>query len=101
MAIRIGMIGTGWFGKKHAEILSAMDGVQIAAVCGTSKAKAAHMAAELSIPSSFDKVTDMLDAGPLDAVYISVPPLSHGEMELQRNRLLLQHSNQLLSDCRL
>jgi myo-inositol 2-dehydrogenase/D-chiro-inositol 1-dehydrogenase len=83
MTVRVGIIGTGWFGKKHAEILAAIEGVQIVAVCGTSKAKAAAMAAELSIPSSFDNVKDMLDAGPLDAVYISVPPMSHGEMELQ------------------
>lgn len=83
MSLRIGIIGTGWFGKKHAEILSAMEGVQVEAVCGTSKAKAADMAAELSIPNSFDNVTDMLDAGQLDAVYISVPPMAHGEMELQ------------------
>jgi len=82
MTVRVGIIGTGWFGKKHVEILNAIQDVQVVAVCGTSKAKAADMAAELSIPSSFDNVKEMLDAGPLDAVYISVPPMSHGEMEL-------------------
>jgi predicted dehydrogenase len=83
MTLKIGIIGTGWFSKVHAAILSKMDGVQIQAVTGTSKAKAAALAAEFNIPASFDKVTEMLDAERLDAVYILVPPMSHGDIETQ------------------
>lgn len=46
MTLKIGMIGTGWFSRKHADILSKMDGVQIQAICGTSKEKAADMASD-------------------------------------------------------
>jgi myo-inositol 2-dehydrogenase/D-chiro-inositol 1-dehydrogenase len=83
MTLRIGLIGTGWFSKVHAAILAEMDGVQIQAVTGTSKAKAAALAEEFNIPASFDNVTEMLDAERLDAVYILVPPMSHGDIEKQ------------------
>jgi myo-inositol 2-dehydrogenase/D-chiro-inositol 1-dehydrogenase len=83
MTLRIGIIGTGWFSKVHAAILVKMDGVKIQAVTGTSKAKAAAFAAEFNIPNSYDNVTEMLDAVGLDAVYILVPPMSHGEIETQ------------------
>jgi predicted dehydrogenase len=83
MTIKIGIIGTGWFSNVHAKILSNMEGVMLQAVCGTSKAKAAAFAVEFDIPTSFENVDEMLDAGRLDAVYILVPPMSHGEMELK------------------
>ncbi|QGQ97491.1 gfo/Idh/MocA family oxidoreductase [Paenibacillus psychroresistens] len=83
MTVQVGIIGTGWFSKVHAEILTNMEGVKLQAVCGTSQEKAAALAAEFNIPTSFDNVKDMLDAGKLDAVYILVPPMSHGDMELQ------------------
>ena len=67
----------------HVKILSEMEDVQIQAVCGTSKAKAEEFASAYSIPSSYESVSEMLDAERLDAVYILVPPMSHGEFEMQ------------------
>lgn len=81
--LHIGLIGTGWFSKVHANILYEMEDVQIQAVCGTSKAKAEEFASVWSIPSSYENVSEMLDAERLDAVYILVPPMSHGEIEMQ------------------
>lgn len=81
--LHIGIIGTGGFSKMHAKILSEMEDVQIQAVCGTSKAKAEEFASAYSIPSSYESVSEMLDAERLDAVYILVPPMSHGEFEMQ------------------
>ena len=42
MTLRIGIIGTGWFSKVHADILSNMDGVDVTAFVGTSLEKAAQ-----------------------------------------------------------
>ncbi|MCY9668593.1 Gfo/Idh/MocA family oxidoreductase [Paenibacillus alginolyticus] len=81
--LHIGIIGTGGFSKMHAKILTEMEDVQIQAVCGTSKAKAEEFASGFSIPSSYESVSEMLDAEHLDAVYILVPPMSHGEFEMQ------------------
>lgn len=52
MKLYIGMIGTGWFSKVHAQILSEMENVQIQAVCGTNKAKAEELASELTFPQA-------------------------------------------------
>lgn len=83
MALHIGIIGTGWFSKVHGDILAGMDGVQIKAVSGTSAAKAQALADRYPGASGFGNLTDMLDAQKLDAVYICVPPMAHGEIEGQ------------------
>ncbi|WP_100405817.1 Gfo/Idh/MocA family protein [Bacillus solitudinis] len=83
MALEIGIIGTGGFSQLHAGILSEMDGVRMSAFCGTSKEKAGRMAAEFHGAKAYDQITDMLDGIKLDAVYICVPPMAHGEIEAQ------------------
>ncbi|TXK84418.1 Gfo/Idh/MocA family oxidoreductase [Paenibacillus sp. N3.4] len=83
MKLLIGIIGTGWFSKVHAKILSEMEEVQLQAVCGTSIVKAQELASEFNIASSYDNVSEMLEKERLDAVYILVPPMSHGEIEMQ------------------
>ncbi|WP_019419551.1 Gfo/Idh/MocA family protein [Paenibacillus sp. OSY-SE] len=80
--MRIGIIGTGWFSKVHAGILSGMEGVQVKAICGTSAEKAQQMASRYGA-SGYGQLSDMLDGERLDAVYICVPPLAHGEVERQ------------------
>ncbi|WP_059050121.1 Gfo/Idh/MocA family protein [Paenibacillus senegalimassiliensis] len=83
MALHIGIIGTGWFSKVHGDNLAAMDGVQIKAVGGTSAAKAQALADRYPGAIGFGNLADMLDAQKLDAVYICVPPMAHGEIEAQ------------------
>ncbi|OCT15478.1 oxidoreductase [Paenibacillus pectinilyticus] len=83
MKLRIGMIGSGGFSKMHAKLLAERDDVQIVAVCGTSKAKAEAFAMAWEIPSSYESFSEMLDGESLDAVYILVPPMSHGEYEMK------------------
>jgi myo-inositol 2-dehydrogenase/D-chiro-inositol 1-dehydrogenase len=81
--LRIGLIGTGGFSKMHAGILTGMNDVQLVAVCGTSLAKAEAFTAACGIPSSYESLDEMLDGERLDAVYILVPPMSHGEYEMK------------------
>lgn len=82
MTLKIGIIGTGYFSKFHAAILSEMAGVKIAAICGTSSEKASAMASNFTDAKGYYNLVDMLDAEHLDAVYICVPPMGHGEIEL-------------------
>lgn len=82
MPLKIGLIGTGWFSKKHADMLSKMDGVQVQAICGSSVEKAELMAKDYGA-KSYGQLTEMLDKEKLDAVYICVPPFAHGEIEQQ------------------
>ncbi|WP_334072274.1 MULTISPECIES: Gfo/Idh/MocA family oxidoreductase [Paenibacillus] len=81
MELNIGIIGTGWFSKVHGDILAGMDGVRVAAILGTSGAKAEEMASRYPGARGYAGLTDMLDREKLDAVYICVPPMAHGEIE--------------------
>lgn len=83
MALKIGMIGTGWFADMHAKMLAGMEDVQVAAVCGSSLEKAERMAGQYAGAAAYARAADMLDGTPLDAVYVCVPPFAHGEMELE------------------
>lgn len=81
--MKIGMIGTGGFSRKHADIFTGIKDVKLQAVCGTSKEKSAAFAAEYGDANTYDNVTYMLDREKLDAVYICVPPFAHGDAEKQ------------------
>ena len=83
MAFNIGMIGTGWFSRVHADILSNMDGVNVAAFVGTSQEKAEQAVRGYDGAKAYSNVEQMLDATKPDAVYICVPPFAHGEIEAQ------------------
>jgi len=82
MTLQIGIIGTGGFARKHAQLLSGMEGVTVSAVCGSSKEKADQMAQDYPNAKGYETVHHMLDDRKLDAVYICVPPFAHGEIEL-------------------
>lgn len=83
MTIKVGIIGTGYFSMFHAKILSELADVEITAIYGTSIEKAELMAAKFTHAKGFDNLYSMLDTIRLDAVYICVPPMSHGEIELE------------------
>ncbi|WP_346267684.1 Gfo/Idh/MocA family oxidoreductase [Sporosarcina sp. E16_3] len=80
--IKVGIIGTGYFSMFHAKILSEIVGVELIAIYGTSIEKAKSMASKFTNARGYDKLEDMLDSNLLDAVYICVPPMAHGEIEL-------------------
>ncbi|MFD1954174.1 Gfo/Idh/MocA family protein [Paenibacillus thailandensis] len=82
MTLQIGIVGTGWFGRMHAEKLAATEGVRVAAFCGTSREKADEAAMPYRDAKGYASLADMLDDRKLDAVYICVPPFAHGELEL-------------------
>ncbi|WP_028563873.1 Gfo/Idh/MocA family protein [Paenibacillus pinihumi] len=81
MTLKVGLIGTGWFSKMHGELLAAEEGVEVAAICGSSKEKADELSRQFDDARGYGKITDMLDSRKLDAVYICVPPFAHGEIE--------------------
>ncbi|MCJ8012862.1 Gfo/Idh/MocA family oxidoreductase [Paenibacillus sp. KQZ6P-2] len=80
MTLQIGIIGTGWFSQVHADILAGAEGVKVQAFLGTSKEKAEQKARAYGA-AGYGDLHEMLDAERLDAVYICVPPMSHGPIE--------------------
>lgn len=85
MTLQIGIIGTGWFSQVHADILAATEGVRVQAFLGTNKEKAEQKARKYGA-ASYGDLHEMLDAEHLDAVYICVPPMSHGAIEEELTR---------------
>ncbi|WP_339220837.1 Gfo/Idh/MocA family oxidoreductase [Paenibacillus sp. FSL H8-0332] len=80
MTLNIGLVGTGWFSKVHADLLAGMEDVSLKAVCGSSKPKGEEMARPYGA-EGYGEITEMLDSHKLDAVYVCVPPQSHGAIE--------------------
>jgi myo-inositol 2-dehydrogenase / D-chiro-inositol 1-dehydrogenase len=82
MTLNIGIVGTGWFGAKHARLLASMKDVRVSAICGSTLDKAEELARDFPHAQGYSSIHTMLDRCKLDAVYICVPPFAHGEIEL-------------------
>jgi myo-inositol 2-dehydrogenase/D-chiro-inositol 1-dehydrogenase len=79
-AMRVGVVGAGAVGARHARVLGRLPGVRLAAVADTDTARARALAADLGARVCGDH-EELLDVGALDAVYVCVPPFAHGEIE--------------------
>lgn len=73
--MRIGLIGAGAIARRHVGVLSALDGVELAAVCDSDPARAASVAAGATVCGSWQELLER----PLDAVFVCTPPTVHAE----------------------
>ena len=76
---RIAVVGAGNMGKQHLRDLSAMDGVELAAICDTDEARAKAASVEHGIPAFRDSGS-LLDAGAADGIVIATPHYSHPDI---------------------
>ncbi|MFP4056015.1 MAG: Gfo/Idh/MocA family protein [Candidatus Brocadiia bacterium] len=79
--VRLGFIGCGGNARGHMTRVAEDLDVTIAGVCDVAEAAARSAAADFGA-QPFTSHKAMLDAGGLDAVYISIPVFAHGEPEL-------------------
>lgn len=77
---RIGFVGCGKNGRGHLSQLLQIEDADVVAVCDTQETLAAQ-AAEGTDAKVYSDFHQMLEDTELDAVYLSVPPFVHGEME--------------------
>lgn len=78
--VRVGLVGAGGVGARHARTLAGFPDVELAGVADVVPGAADALAAELGVPALDD--IDRLLAQRLDAVWLCVPPFAHGELEL-------------------
>lgn len=78
--VRVGLVGAGGVGARHARTLAGFPDVELAGVADVVPGAADALAAELGVPALDD--VDRLLAQRLDAVWLCVPPFAHGELEL-------------------
>ncbi len=76
---RIGLIGAGNVGRRHAQVLSSFPDVRLAGVADANPAAAAALAADIGC-QVFGSTDELLSTRP-DAVYVCVPPFAHGAPE--------------------
>jgi predicted dehydrogenase len=82
---RVGIIGSG-FAEKHVQALNQIQDVEIVAVCSRNEGTARNLINQSNGQNAtyyaFDQYLGMLRSEKLDAVYISLPPFLHGEIEI-------------------
>jgi predicted dehydrogenase len=77
---RIGLVGAGAVGRRHATVLAGFPDVELAGVADVDTAAAASLAATLGT-SPHASAEALVESVPLDALYICVPPFAHGPPE--------------------
>ncbi|MGH9312371.1 MAG: Gfo/Idh/MocA family protein, partial [Vicinamibacterales bacterium] len=79
--LRVAVVGVGYLGRHHARILSALPGVELAAVVDINRARADEVAAATGARAYTD-ARDIASTMEVDAVTIAVPTDAHAEVAL-------------------
>ncbi len=80
MVIRVGLVGAGGVGARHARVLSGFEDVELTGIWDADEGAAAALAADVGAPVA-SGLAPLLDSRP-DAVWLCVPPFAHGDLEL-------------------
>jgi myo-inositol 2-dehydrogenase / D-chiro-inositol 1-dehydrogenase len=78
--LRVGLVGAGGVGERHAETLAGLDGVRLVAVTDVDPARAQGLA-ERHAAAACPDVEALLGTAGLDAVWLCLPPFAHGPAE--------------------
>ena len=79
--IKVGVVGCGQMGRKHAINCSKIDGVTVVAVVDRDSIRSNTLAQEIKA-RPFSSIKEALTFDDLDAVIIATPPDQHGEAAL-------------------
>jgi len=86
--LRVGVVGTGGIGGRHAENLhSRMVDAQLAAVMDADAARASEVAARCGSVPVFEDASELIRSEGIDAVLIASPDDSHAELVLECLRM--------------
>lgn len=83
--IRFGIIGAGMIGKKHAEAMSMVDNIRLAAVCDVHPQAVDELKKEYGC-AGYTSLDELLRSPDVDAVSICTPSASHGDIALKAAR---------------
>ena len=68
--VRWGVIGLGFFGEKHCEVLAGIPNVELYALCTRTESRLADLAARFGVEHTYTDYNDMLNDPNLDAVSV-------------------------------
>jgi myo-inositol 2-dehydrogenase / D-chiro-inositol 1-dehydrogenase len=78
--VRVGLVGAGGVGERHARVLSGLPGVSVVGVADPDAVRAEALAQRCGAAAFADAATLAGSLRP-DAFYVCVPPFAHGEPE--------------------
>ncbi len=80
--LRAAVIGTGFWGKNQARVLSQLESAELVCVCDISEANAKAVGAEFHAPY-YTSVDEVLARKDVDAVTICTPTITHKQIATQ------------------
>lgn len=80
--IRWGLIGLGWFGEVHAETLSSMPGIELAAVCTRRPQRLAEVADRLGVAKRYTNYHDLLADPDIGVVGVTTHIYDHRDIAI-------------------
>lgn len=78
--IRVGLIGTGYIGLVHMEMLRRLEGVELVAVADTNQDLARRAAAKFGVPRVYDRASGLIDDEEIEVVHNCAPNHVHFEL---------------------
>ncbi|MEK6801395.1 MAG: Gfo/Idh/MocA family oxidoreductase [Nitrospirota bacterium] len=75
--LSVGIIGTGFGAKVHAPAFRTIPAVEVMAIAGQDRQKAALAGQALGIPTVHDSWQQLIDDEKVEAVVVAVPPSAH------------------------
>ena len=104
-AIRIGVIGLGWFGEIHCETIVGVPSLELAALCTRRPDRLKQQAAKFGVRKTYANYRDMLADPEIDAVSIVTMWDQHTEpavaaLEAGKHVFLEKPMASTLDDCR-
>jgi D-xylose 1-dehydrogenase (NADP+, D-xylono-1,5-lactone-forming) len=82
MALRWGVISTGWVARTFINALRDSQEAQVVAVASRDEMRAAALATELDVPRAYGAYADLLADPQVEAVYIGLPNSLHAEWSI-------------------
>jgi predicted dehydrogenase len=84
--VRLGLIGTGTWGKVHAETYTSYPRASLVAVCDLNEERARHIASRYDVTHVYADYRKMLAEANIDAVAVVTPDFAHREIIIDAAR---------------
>jgi len=84
--IKVGLIGTGYIGMVHLEMLRRLGGVEVAAVADTNKVLARQAAEKFGIPRVYDSADELIADREVDSIHNCAPNNVHFDINAKAIR---------------
>jgi predicted dehydrogenase/nucleoside-diphosphate-sugar epimerase len=80
---RVVLVGGGFIADVHLQVLRAVPGVRVVAICDPQRTRAERLAKKHGVPVAVASLAEALAAGGADAAHVLVPPAAHADVAAQ------------------